>query len=103
MKKKKSIGKESPRREPLHVIRRKPSPPAPPPPPKVVSPEKLKRGLEEKKRDLQTATDDLTQFFRICPGVKEVEVPLSFDNEGKFLGFGMGGAITMKIHVKVER
>lgn len=103
MKRKKNRAGESPSGEPLHVIRRKPSPPPPPPPPRVVLPDQLLHGLEAKKRELQGITDEITQFFRLCPGVKSVEVPLAFDGEGKLLGIGTGGAITLKVTVKVER
>ncbi|MCX7981674.1 MAG: hypothetical protein N2572_02040 [Syntrophales bacterium] len=103
MARKKNKKGESTRPEPLHVIRRKPSPPSPPLPPRVISPDQLKQGLEEKKRELQGITDEITQFFRICPGVKAVEVPFAFNGEGKFIGVGTGGVITLKITVQVER
>lgn len=104
MKKKKPYpDNELSKRERLHVLRRKPTPPALPLPPKVISSEQLKHGLEEKKREIQSTTEEVQQFFRLCPGVKEVEVPLTFDKEGKFLGIGTGGTLVLKVHVKVEK
>lgn len=32
-------------------------------------------------------------------GIKEIELAVSFDAEGKFLGFGVGGSVTMKITI----
>jgi len=69
----------------------------------VITPSQLKAGLEGGKRELQAITDELVQFFRTCPGVREVQVALAFNQEGKFLGIGTGAPITLKIQVKVEK
>jgi|YelNatPaOPRAMG01_1025707.scaffolds.fasta_scaffold12603_5 hypothetical protein len=100
-RKKRDQEKENPKREPLHVIRRRPQPPAPPLPPRMVSPEKLKESLEKDLREMKRVAEVMTYLLRSCPEIKEIEVPLGFSNEGRFMGIGTGAPITLRIHVKL--
>lgn len=66
----------------------------------VVPANKLKKGLESAQKQItsliQEIVDAATEDYRIS----EIELAASFNAEGKFLGFGVGGEATIVIRIR---
>ncbi|HHA2494029.1 TPA: hypothetical protein ACOECR_000892 [Stenotrophomonas maltophilia] len=66
----------------------------------VVPANKLKKGLESAQQQItsliQEIVDTATEDYRIS----EIELAASFNAEGKFLGFGVGGEATIVIRIR---
>lgn len=60
---------------------------------------KLKKGLEAAKADIAAMANQVANLLTEDYTVKEVEFSVSFNNEGKFIGFGNGGSATIKIRL----
>lgn len=99
----KDQGKFHNKREPLHVIRRRPEPPSPALPPRMVSPVKLKEGLEEAAKTLQAIADTVARTLEPCKAVKEVELPIGFNLEGRLVGIGTGAPVTIRVVIKIPQ
>jgi ribosomal protein L18E len=67
--------------------------------PAIVPPNKLREGIEaaqgQIKKTLQGFAGVFTQDFEVA----EIELTLSFNAEGKFLGFGGGGAMSVAVKI----
>lgn len=95
-------------REPMHVMRRS-TPPATQEAPRGASASviamqpvpayKLKKGLEEAKKDITDMIEAISAALAESYNVGEVELAVGFNAEGKFLGFGEGGVVTIKIRI----
>jgi len=94
-------------REPMHVIRRNPrpqtdtfrkTPPAndalQPLPPYL-----LKKGIEAARSEIGAMLEGISSLSSGNFQIQEVEIDVSFNADGKFLGFGAGGAATIRIRV----
>ncbi len=66
----------------------------------VVPANKLKKGLESAQKQItsliQEIVDTATEDYRIS----EIELAASFNADGKFLGFGVGGEATIVIRIR---
>lgn len=66
----------------------------------VVPASKLSAGIEASKEQIKKSLQNITSIFTQDFEVAEVELSVSFSAEGKFLGFGGGGAMSLKIKIK---
>lgn len=64
-----------------------------------VPPGKLRKGLADAKRELDHSLQEVVETLTGSYGIKEIKLTMSFSAEGKFLGFGAGGAFAMEITV----
>lgn len=67
---------------------------------KVVNPAKLLSGLETSKTQIRKQLQQVAEMLGQDDEVVEIEVALSFNSEGKFIGFGEGGAASIKVKVQ---
>jgi hypothetical protein len=58
---------------------------------------KLVKGLVDLRAQLHAALSEMSRMATAEYGIKELHVEVSFSAEGKFLGFGVGGAATFKL------
>ncbi len=65
----------------------------------VVPPGKLQRGLSEANRKLKAAIDELVQGLGGPYQIREIKFVASFNADGKFMGFGVGGAASIELTV----
>jgi hypothetical protein len=66
----------------------------------VVTPKALKTGLSKAKEAMKSTISDLVGSVADGFEITEMELSVSFDAKGSFLGFGVGGATSIKIKVK---
>lgn len=97
------------RGEPMHVIRRPPS--AVPqevrrPSPAVAEEDRQPVPIYKLKKGFEAAQADIIEMINAVAGalsdsghVSEVELSVSFNRDGKFIGFGAGGAATIKVRI----
>jgi hypothetical protein len=64
-----------------------------------VEPSKIRRGLSEAKRQLDETLQSILDSFGGPYEITEIKVIASFSADGKFLGFGVGGAASMEITI----
>jgi hypothetical protein len=64
-----------------------------------VAPSRLRKGLAAAKLELDAAIDGLVSTLTGRYEIKEIKLVASFNAEGKFLGFGVGGAASMEITI----
>jgi hypothetical protein len=62
-----------------------------------VPPSALKKGLEKARADIENILNEVSSMVTANGSVSELEVSISFNAEGKFMGFGVGGAASIKI------
>ena len=62
----------------------------------IVPPSKIMGGFEQAQKEIKKLLDGMTEFAEDYE-VSEIELSVSFSADGKFLGFGVGGATSMKI------
>ncbi len=96
-------------REPMHVIRQpipprpeggfRKSPPQARPVTQPVSAYHMKKGLAAARAALVETLHELAALSDGSFVVKDLEIQASFDAQGQFLGFGPGGAATVKIRI----
>lgn len=67
----------------------------------VILPSKLQEGIKKAKEEISQAIQTISDVLTANVQVTEIELSVSFNAEGKFLGFGVGGAFSLKI--KLER
>ena len=60
---------------------------------------KLKKGIEAAKAEINEMIEALCNTMADSFNVSEVELVVSFGSDGKFLGFGAGGAAEVKIRI----
>jgi hypothetical protein len=65
-----------------------------------VEPNKLRRGLHEARRQLDDTLDELLRTLTGEYEISEIKLIASFSADGKFLGFGVGGAASMEITIR---
>lgn len=61
---------------------------------------KLKRGLVTARRQLDETLSDILHNLTGDYEIAEIKLNASFSADGKFLGFGVGGAMTIEITVR---
>ncbi len=62
----------------------------------IVPPSKIMGGFEQAQKEIKNLLDSMTEFAEDYE-VAEISLSVSFSADGKFLGFGVGGATSMKI------
>ena len=60
---------------------------------------KLRAGMKEVKRQIDETLSDLIESLTGNYGIKEVKLVASFSADGRFLGFGVGGAASIEITI----
>ena len=60
---------------------------------------KLRKGFEAAKAEITETVDEIARFLSGSRHVREIELAVSFSTEGKFLGFGPGGAAIIKLRI----
>ena len=58
---------------------------------------KIQKGFEQAKKDIIKFVNNLQLLMSGNSSIKEIELTASFNAEGKFLGFGVGGAVSITI------
>jgi hypothetical protein len=67
--------------------------------PKTVSAIALKRGFERAKGEITGMCDDISALMTSRYNIGSVELTVSFNSAGEFIGFGAGGAASIKITI----
>jgi hypothetical protein len=67
--------------------------------PKTVSAAALKRGFERAKDEILGVCDEISSLMSSRHNVGTIELTVSFSSTGEFIGFGVGGAASIKITV----
>ena len=62
-----------------------------------VSAKKLQEGIPAANRALAAVMEEFGQQLVGEYDISEIEVPVSFDSDGRFIGFGPGGSLTIKL------
>lgn len=68
--------------------------------PAVVSPRKVSAGIEASQKQIKKSLQSLAAVFTQDFEVSEIELSVSFSADGKFLGFGAGGAMSVKVKIR---
>jgi len=64
-----------------------------------VPPGKLKIGFDKAKKEISRMVRDIVTLFETSGYIKEVVLTVSFSADGKFMGFGIGGATSITIRI----
>jgi hypothetical protein len=65
----------------------------------IVPASKLQQGLQAAQGQIKQSLHDLAALFTQDFEVSEIEITLSFSATGQFLGFGAGGALSVKVKI----
>jgi hypothetical protein len=68
--------------------------------PTVVSPGRLQAGIESAKNQIKGTLQNLAAVFTEDFEVAEIELSVTFSADGKFLGFGTGGAMSIMVRIR---
>lgn len=70
----------------------------------VVEPSAIKKGIEKAKEQIRSVIDGFAGIV-VADGhrISEIELSVSFDVSGKFLGIGVGGATSIKVKIVPSR
>ena len=68
-----------------------------------VPPAKLRKGLQKAKKEVVGMISDIIETMTGDYVIGEIELTASFDASGKFMGFGVGGAASIKIKIVPDR
>ncbi|MHB0925926.1 MAG: hypothetical protein ACYC1F_05425 [Gallionellaceae bacterium] len=66
----------------------------------VVPPSKLRAGIIAAQAEIRKSLDDIVSVMAQDFEIYEIELTASFSADGKFLGFGVGGAATITIRIR---
>ncbi len=72
-------------------------------PGKPVSPSKFTKGLKSAKSSIQEAISEFSDFITQEMEISEIELSISINAKGEFLGFGVGGDASVKIKIRPSR
>ncbi len=67
--------------------------------PKTVSAAALKRGFQRAKDEITGMCDEISTLMTSRYNIGNVELIVSFNSNGEFIGFGAGGAASIKITI----
>ena len=70
---------------------------------KPVPSNKLVRGLTAARSQIERAIGELASIMTEDYRIAEIEFSVSFDADGRFLGFGVGGAASITVKIKPTR
>jgi len=65
----------------------------------TVSANALKRGFQKAKDEIISMCDEISALVTSRYNIDKVELTVSFNSAGEFIGFGVGGAASIKISV----
>lgn len=68
-------------------------------PGKIVQASALRKGFETAKKEIRAMVDEVAGIMNDDYKIGEIELMVSFSADGKFMGFGVGGATSMKIKI----
>jgi hypothetical protein len=61
---------------------------------------KLRDGITKAKNEIRQSLQEIATLMTMDFEVSEIEFSVSFSADGKFLGFGVGGAASIKVKIK---
>lgn len=61
---------------------------------------KLRDGITKAKNEIRQSLQEIAALMAMDFEVSEIEFSVSFSADGKFLGFGVGGAASIKVKIK---
>lgn len=70
------------------------------PPDSVVPASKLEKGIASARARISGVLEELVEATRDSYEITEIELAASFNADGKFLGFGVGGAMSVTFRVR---
>lgn len=68
--------------------------------PAIVPLNRLEKGIEESRDQIVKSLKGLAAVFTTDFTVSEIELTLSFSADGKFLGFGVGGEMSVTVRIQ---
>ncbi|MCW8965813.1 MAG: hypothetical protein OQK82_03870 [Candidatus Pacearchaeota archaeon] len=63
---------------------------------------KLRTGFKKAKKEIDSIVEEIASTMTESYTISEIELSASFSADGKFMGFGVGGAATIKIKITPE-
>jgi hypothetical protein len=63
---------------------------------------KLRTGFNKAKTEINSLIKEIASTMLESYSISEIELTASFSADGKFMGFGVGGAASVKIKIKPE-
>ncbi len=63
---------------------------------------KLRAGFKRARKEIDAVVEEMTDSLKGDFHISQIELSASFNADGKFLGFGVGGAATIKITITPE-
>ncbi len=61
---------------------------------------KLRKGLSAAQAEIKESLQEIATLLTLNFEVAEIELSISFNADGKFLGFGVGGATSIKVKIR---
>ena len=61
---------------------------------------KLRKGLSAAQAEIKESLQEIATLLTLDFEVSEIELSISFSADGKFLGFGVGGATSIKVKIR---
>ena len=71
-------------------------------PENLVKPSLLQKGLKKSAQEMNSTLDSIIKILSKDRYINEIELTLGFNAEGKFLGFGAGGDVSIKVKLSPE-
>ena len=68
--------------------------------PKAVAASKIRAGITSAQTEIKQSLQDIAAMMSMEFEVSEIELSLSFSANGEFMGFGVGGAASIKVKIK---
>jgi hypothetical protein len=67
--------------------------------PEPVDTSALRKGFDKAKKEINDMINEIAGIMTASYNISEIELTISFSADGKFLGFGVGGAASIKIKI----
>lgn len=67
---------------------------------KAVPASKIREGIASAQTEIKQSLHDIAKMMAMEFEVSEIEISLSFDAKGQFMGFGVAGAASIKVKIK---
>ncbi|PKN68655.1 MAG: hypothetical protein CVU54_13560 [Deltaproteobacteria bacterium HGW-Deltaproteobacteria-12] len=68
--------------------------------PSITPASKLRDGITKAKNEIRQSLQEIATLMTMDFEISEIEFSVSFSADGKFLGFGVGGAASIKVKIK---
>ncbi|MDH5189902.1 MAG: hypothetical protein OEW89_01480 [Gammaproteobacteria bacterium] len=69
----------------------------------LVPASKLRSGFKKARKEIDSIVDEIVSTMTDEYVISEIELSASFSADGKFMGFGVGGAATIKIKITPDK